>query len=206
MKNFIFIISFFIFSCTSHPETVQKQIPVQVVPEQELFYSSNGTQMVVVHDRSLGDMYLEYAMFNALLNSGGYNNVQNHYHSNNYYNQKESYEKEYSYYKKNNPFQSSAINSVSDNEVKSKQSNQVVSTSSKTTNYTPTVIQPTYGSPKVKTFAPNTVTQPKVNNYTPTVTQRSSNTSSASSYKISPTSNSSTKSNFTPSVKKRKNK
>src|ERR1051326_898063 len=41
--------------------------------------SPSGQNMVVVHDNS-GDFLMEAAMFQLLMNQGGYNNVVTHYH------------------------------------------------------------------------------------------------------------------------------
>ena len=51
-------------------------------PPYQYIQSPTGQQMVVVRDDNGAEFLMEYMLFTSLMNSGGYNNVIHHYHTN----------------------------------------------------------------------------------------------------------------------------
>lgn len=65
-----------LMACNPNPVVVQQQ-----APPYQYIQSPTGQQMVVVQDNSGVQFLMEYAMFNSLMNSGGYGTVINYYHT-----------------------------------------------------------------------------------------------------------------------------
>jgi hypothetical protein len=94
-KTLIFSVAFFIASCHHEQPTVQVvpapsvQSPiVQSTDKYQVVQQPNGTQVVVVKDEhSMSEFFMDYLMFQSLMNmAGGFDNV-NRYYNNNRYNQ-----------------------------------------------------------------------------------------------------------------------
>lgn len=75
-KLAILLLSLLVLGCNPSPVVVQQQ-----TPPYQYIQSPTGQQMVVVQDNSGVEFLMEYAMFNSLMNSGGYGTVINYYHT-----------------------------------------------------------------------------------------------------------------------------
>ena len=80
---FLSLVVFFFLSCNTNPQYVGTSVYSQpITPQQNYEVLQQGGQQVVYVRNGAEEFFMDYLMFNSLMNSGGWGSVYGRYHSN----------------------------------------------------------------------------------------------------------------------------